>query len=155
METFFENREFEGRYEWLSLNMRDVLRGRKVIQFTLDPYCPQDFEMTAYTSSTTLSYGEIKTIHRDYTKYENFQINYKKMKRLQDRAKKDGRVPYLVCFFDDYKIVWDITDIDFEARKYTQYCTPTTAFYTKEKEESEQVWLTKEEALWSSINDKY
>ena len=143
--TFFENREYEGRYEWLSLNMKDIIKGKKTIHFTENPYEVYDFDMTA---TTTYSYGEIKTIHRDYTKYPNFQIDYKKLKALQYRAEKDDRIPYLVCFFDDYTIVWNVADINLEERKYNQFCTSTTAEYTHAKKEKDEVWLTIDEAIY-------
>lgn len=145
MDNFFTTREIEGRHEWLNLNMRDVLSGRKTIHFTTNPYELYDFDMTA---STTFSYGEIKTVHRDYFKYPNFQIDYKKLKALQELAKQDGRIPYLVCFFDDYTIVWSIADIDLEGRKYSQFCTSTTADYEKGKREKDEVWLTIDEAIY-------
>ena len=149
MDTFFITREFEGRADWININIRDILRGKKIIVFTQDDYDGVDFFMTAFTNSlATTSVGEIKTIHRNYTKYENFQIDYKKLKNLQDTAKLDNRIPYLVCFFDDYTIVWDITNINLEERKYNRYCTSTTANYEKGKREKEEVWLTKEESIW-------
>lgn len=148
MTNAFEAREDEGRVLWLTINLKDITRGRKTIHFTEDQFEVYDFDMTA---STRLSYGEIKTIHRPYTKYVNFQIDYNKLHSLKELALQDNRTPYLVCFFDDYNIVWDITDIDLEARKYTTYCTSTTAEnYEKGKREKTEVWLTKEEAIWSA-----
>ena len=151
MNTFFNTREIEGRYKWITLNMKDVLSGKKTIHYTEDPFEVYDFDMTA---STVLSYGEIKTVHRNYADYKNFQIDYKKVKSLQTRAQKDGRVPYLVCFFDDYTIVWDVSGIDLEERKYIKSCTSTTADYGKSKRDKDEVWLTIGEAIWSSINEK-
>lgn len=149
MDTFYTTREYEGRKKWLDINMNDVLRGKKNIVFTLDDFDTVDFLMTAFTGNkATTSIGEIKTIHRNYTKYDNFQIDYKKMKNLQDKAKNGGDIPYLVVFFDDYTVVWDITDIDLESRKYNQYCTSTTANYQKGRREKEEVWLVKEESIW-------
>lgn len=153
MDTFFTARECEGRLKWLNLNLKDVLTGNKCIKFTTDPYCPHDFEMTAWTSSVTLSYGEIKTIHRNYSNYPNFQIDYNKVKTLQDNSANDNRRAYVVGFFDDDTIVWDITDIDFEERRYKQYCTTTTADYEKGKKPKEEIWLVKEEAIYP-IKDK-
>lgn len=147
--TFFNTREHEGRYKWLSLNMRDILDGKKTIHYTSGDYDPYDFEMTA---TTVLSYGEIKTIHRNYEDYENFQIDYAKLKTLQDAAKKDSRIPYLVVFFNDWNIVWNIEDIDLEERKYTRNCTATTANYEKGKKEKEQVYVTITEAIWKKKN---
>lgn len=145
MNKFFNEREIEGRYKWLHLNIKGVLNGTKTIHFTDDPYELFDFDMTG---GTVLSYGEIKTVHRDYTKYDNFQIDYNKLKNLQTVSKEKNRTPYLVCFFDDYDVVWDITDIDLEERKYTTYCTSTTANYEKGKKEKEEVWLTIDEAIY-------
>lgn len=145
MDTFFNAREIEGRKEWLELNLLDILRGNKTIHFTDNPYELFDFDMTA---STVLSYGEIKTVHRPYTKYPNFQIDYNKLKNLQVISKQMDRVPYLVCFFEDYTIVWDITSIDLEERKYSQFCTSTTADYSKGKRKKEEVWLTIDEAIY-------
>lgn len=143
----FTQRENEGRYMWLIINLPDILSGKKTIHFTDNPYETYDFDMTAHS----LSYGEIKTIHRPYTKYVNFQIDYNKLHSLKEKAKEDNRIPYLVCFFDDYSIVWDLTKINLEERKYTTYCTSTTAEnYEKGKKEKQEVWLTKEEALWVS-----
>lgn len=143
----FEERENEGRIKWLSLNLNDILRGNKCVHFTRNPYAAYDFEMTAYTTEI-LSYGEIKTIHRNYTDYENFQIDYKKLKTLQDKAKEDNRTPYLVCFFNDWTLVWNIEDINLEERKYTKNCTSTTAEnYTKAKKEKVEVWLDDNKGL--------
>lgn len=147
---FFSTRENEGRHLWLNLNERDILSGKKTIHFTTGAFDTYDFDMTATTreDNDVLSYGEIKTVHRDYVKFPNFQIDYKKLKALQDLSKQDGRIPYLVCFFEDYTIVWDITDINLEERKYNQFCTSTMAEYTKGKREKEEVWLTIDEAIY-------
>lgn len=148
MNDFFNTRESEGRYNWLLVNIRDILRGKKCILFTDDPFCTYDFEMTAWTSSVTTSYGEIKTVHRDYALYPNFQIDYWKLKHLQEKCTKDNRIAYVVGFFTDCLLVWDITKIDLEERRYTQFCTSTTADYEKGKQEKEEVWLVKEEAIY-------
>ena len=147
MNNAFTAREDEGRYKWLTININNILKGKTTIHYTEDPYEVYDFDMTA----NSLSYGEIKTIHRDYTKYMNFQIDYNKLHALKQLSQENDRTPYLVCFFDDYNIVWDLTDIDLEERKYTTYCTSTTAEnYEKGKREKVEVWLTREEAIWSS-----
>ena len=145
MTTFFATREIEGRKKWLELNLSDILNGKKTVHFTDDPFCPYDFDMTA---TTTLSYGEIKTVHRNYNKYPDFQIDYIKVKTLQDISIKDSRRSYVVGFFDDETIVWDVTDMNLEERKYNQFCTSTTANYSKGKKEKEEIWLKKEEAIY-------
>lgn len=147
MNNAFTAREDEGRYKWLTININNILKGKTTIHFTEDPYEVYDFDMTA----NSLSYGEIKTLHRDYDDYENFQIDYKKLHSLKQLAQENDRTPYLVCFFNDYNIVWDLTDIDLEARKYIKNCTSTTVEgYQKGKVPKEEVWLTKEEAIWST-----
>lgn len=147
--AFFNDREMEGRKRWVEINLHEMLRGEKTIHFTTDPYELFDFDMTA---STVLSYGEIKTVHRDYARYPNFQIDYGKLRNLQDMARQMGRVPYLVCFFDDVDVVWDISGIDLESRRYKAWCTSTTADYGKARREKDEVWLTIDEAIWSHKN---
>ena len=151
---FFNKREIEGRNKWLTINLKDILLGKKCILFTTGA-CTYDFEMTAWTTTVTASYGEIKTVHRNFTQYPNFMIDYKKVKRLQDRAIKDGRLAYVVGFFEDYDLVWDVTNMDLEGRKYTQYCTSTTADYQKGKQEKEEIYLNFDEAIYKEeiIND--
>lgn len=144
---FFGTREYEGRMLWFELNRYDVLSGKKCIQFTQDEGCRYDFLMTAWTTSAK-SVGEIKTVHRDYYKYPNFQIDYLKVKILQDTAREHGRKAYVVGFFTDFTIVWDVTDMDLEPRRYKRFCTATTNNYCKGKKEKEEVWLTIDEAIY-------
>lgn len=141
----FEEREIEGRGKWLKMNYNAVLLGKKIIQFTEDKFNPVDFYMTAGTKT---SVGDIKTLHRDYMQYPDFQIDYIKLKEIKDRA-TDGRIPYLVVFFNDYHIVWDLSKIDIEERKHIVNCTATTAQnYNKGKKEKEEVCLTMQEAIY-------
>lgn len=146
--TFFSTREIEGRSKWFELNKREILLGKKAVVFTLDEFDGVDFFMTAYTTNTR-SIGEIKTVHRPYSKYPNFQIDYSKAKGVQEKAKAENSIPYVVGFFDDCTIVWDISNIDLEERRYIQYCTSTTADYQKGKKKKEEVWLLKEEAIYT------
>lgn len=144
--TKFLEREIEGRSKWQKVNEYDVLTGKKVIQFTKDTYDPVDFYMTAGTKT---SVGEIKTIHRNYTQYPDFQIDYKKLKEVKDKAKEDERLAYLVVFFDDYTMVWDLSKIDIEERKHMVNCTATTAQnYNKGVKEKMEVCLTMQEAIF-------
>lgn len=144
--TKFLERELEGRSKWQKVNEYDVLTGKKVIQFTKDTFDPVDFYMTAGTKT---SVGEIKTIHRNYMQYPDFQIDYKKLKEIKDKAKDDERLPYLVVFFDDYTMVWDLSKIDIEERKHMVNCTATTAQnYNKGVKEKMEVCLTMQEAIF-------
>lgn len=154
----FTEKEFEGREKWLKMNYNDIINGKKVVQFTSNAFDRADFYMTAYTKTKEekISVGEIKNINRDYEQYPNFQIDYSKIKEIKDIAEKEDRIPYLVAYFTDYSIVWDLARIpDIENRKYKQYCTSTTAVnYNKGKKEKEEIWLTKEEAIYVRKNQQ-
>lgn len=163
MEKFVKERETKGREKWFNLIKKDVQRGKKMIEFT--PFKDGiDFYMTAttgnnyiITSTTENNYveilGEIKDVHRSYyyKNYKTFQIDYWKLKKMQEEAALTGKRAYLVVFLTDYTIVWDITDINLEERKYIRLCTKTTGDYQEKVENKvpkEEVWLVKEEALW-------
>lgn len=148
----FEKREAEGRFQMLSLVMMDILRGDRAITFT--PITEHhDFDMTSFTPTIRTSKGEIKCIHRNYDDYPNFQIDYAKVRDLKVNAGKEGKTPYLICFFNDCSICWDLTNIDLDGRVYKQMCTRSTATdYSRGAVEKEEVWLTKEEAIWSREN---
>lgn len=146
MDTFFDTREAEGRIAYLNLNLADIVKGKKTIHFTEDKYEVYDFEQTAWTTSVE-SYGEIKTVHRPFRDYNDFQIDYNKVKKLQTLSQTEGRRGYIVGFFRECAVVWDITDMDLEGRRRDVNCTVTTADYGKKRVKTE-IGLTEKDAIY-------
>ena len=146
MDTFFDTREAEGRIAYLNLNLADIVKGKKTIHFTEDKYEVYDFEQTAWTTSVE-SYGEIKTVHRPFRDYNDFQIDYNKVKKLQTLSRTEGRRGYIVGFFRECAVVWDITDMDLEGRRRDVNCTVTTADYGKKRVKTE-IGLTEKDAIY-------
>lgn len=145
----FNRRENQGRLKWLNLNIKDILSGKKTIAFTQDPYCSYDMAMT----STTLFYGEIKDIHRSYSKYPNFQIDAMKIKKLEAACVEEDRRPLLIAFFEDYTIVWDTSKVDWTERVKPVECTSTTASnYTHGQKTKLETSFLKEEAIYVKQN---
>lgn len=141
----FNKRENEGRLKWLNLNINDILNGKKVIAFTEDKYCPYDMAMT----STTLSYGEIKDVHRAYSKYPDFMIDAAKIKKLEEACMEEDRTPLLIAFFDDCTIVWDTSKVDWTTRVKPVECTCTTASnYTHGQKTKLETRFTINEAIY-------
>lgn len=152
MDTFFDRREAEGRIAYLNLNIRDIVKGRKTIHFTEDPLEVYDFEQTAWTTSVE-SYGEIKTVHRPFRHYDDFQIDYKKAKNLQILSQAEDRRGYIVGFFTECVVVWDITEMDLESRARDVLCTSTTADYGKKRIKTE-IGLTEKDAIYVKNYDE-
>lgn len=142
----YEKCESVGRQKML------VLFGDKyIIRFTEGKYDVVDFFATALTLSRRTYVGDIKNYEdRPYSKFENYMIDYAKLKNIKDKADEDGRIPVLVCFFTDGTIVWDLRKVDFESEKEWRWVNKDGQHYGREKEYSCVTYLHKEEAKWTS-----
>lgn len=92
---------------------------------------------------------EVKNIHRPYRKFGNFQIDYEKIEALYDRANKKGYVPTLLCYFDDYRIMWRIDDLSIYTNRIADVrCTATTATnYGENKRDKRETYFYIDEAF--------
>ena len=147
----FTERENRGRIKLLKLFQAQIIAGRRVIRFTIDPYERYDFLMTSVTSTNReiISLGDIKDVNRRYDKFNNFQIDYDKLKNIVIEARKDDRTPLLVVFFEECVCIWDINYTDWQSRAKSVKCTSTTALnYHKGKTEKLETYLNKEEAVY-------
>lgn len=102
-----------------------------VYEFTKYKYDKLDSFATAYTTDKDLTYAvEIKfrEIPIDLYYDEGFIMEYNKYEALMEACTNSGYSPLYICYFNDGRIVWDITKIDnVEERWITKYCTKTTA----------------------------
>lgn len=88
------------------------------IVFSTDEYERFDFKATAETIARVITYvGEIKNINRDYSKFikdgkdGGFLIDYSKVKAVVEEAEKENRIPVLVVYFNDYRIIWNLSKV--------------------------------------------
>ena len=96
---------------------------REQFNFT-DLTSPIDFFATGITLSNSgeTSVGEIKNYDdpehpRNFYDYDDYMIDWLKLAKLRAIAKANNSRALLVVFFNDYTIVWDITDIDIDSRR--------------------------------------
>lgn len=124
------------------------------IVFTTDKMDKVDFYATGLTfnHSGDTYVGEIKNYddpnyHRSFKKFKNYMIDYWKLSYLITIAKAEGRTPLLIVYFDDYTIVWDISNIDIDSRRKWDWVNKDGQDYGK-KEYALMTYLYESEILW-------
>ncbi len=126
----------------------------QVIVFTVQKYDGIDFFSTGNTlSNSGITYvGEIKNYDdpnnpRPFKKYKNYMIDWSKLANLRAEALRRNSIPLLVVFFEDYTIVWDITNIDIDSRRKWEWVNKDGQNYGK-KEYQLMTYLYEKEILW-------
>lgn len=132
--------------------------------FTKDDTDRVDFYATAKTHTDITYVGDIKAYvnpkhPRSYDKYntENedngFMLDYDKLEAICNKA-KDGRRPILICLFEDYYIVWNLNKCNWESTRQMRWVNKDGQDYGREKEQKEQAYLYKKDAVLVIKNTK-
>lgn len=113
--TEYEKREKSGRERF-----RRDFGDRYIIEFTEDRFDKVDMYMTAATNSARTYVGEIKAYGdpqhpRNYTTYPDYMIDYDKLRTVKKIGLNEKRTPILACYFDDYRIIWDLNQVEWES----------------------------------------
>lgn len=110
----YEQKEQEGREMML-----DLLHTHYLIDFTTDLYDTVDFRMTAITHPDYIYVGDLKAyldpLHPRYlTKYEDYMIDYNKLREIKKKALNEERIPLLIGLFEDCLAVWNLNSTEWE-----------------------------------------
>ena len=153
---------------------RADLMGRKHFGEDFDPYYITagteddtdriDAYATARTNHNRTYAIEIKdytnTQHRrEYIKFIHngidygYQIDYDKIEYLTNISNEQGRIPILYVRFNDYTIVWDLSNIDWKSRAKMVSVNKDGQNYGKEKEYALQTYLYFNENRWYKLTD--
>lgn len=98
-----------------------------------------DAKATGLTRGETLVV-EIKDIRRPYTKHDKdgtdrgFLIDYDKLAYIEEVAKTEGRIPWVVAYFTDCVIIWNLFNTDWRKRGEMKDVNKEGINYGKEKE---------------------
>ncbi len=150
-----EMAEIRGRYKTLKR-----FGGVWHIVFTIDQFNAIDFYATASTLYGIVTIvGEIKNYDnpdhpRPFTKFDNYMIDYGKLRNLKARAKALNAIPLLIVFFDDYTILWDLTEIDTDSRTSWEWVNKDGQNYGCEEELQEMTYLYESEILCKETREQ-
>lgn len=103
-------------------------------------------------------YGEIKTYRnpkypRIHSKFKDFQIDYDKLDAVETKAKENGFVPLLVCFFTDCLMIWRLDTIDWRStRKDDVEVNVYGGLYGIKKEYEPQAYLNFKDAIYTNFD---
>lgn len=144
MSNFFQERENEGR------NKFEKMFQGYTYTFTEEPYERYD----AFLQGKNQDYDyvvEIKNVHRDFKKYDDFTVDSSKIESIKSVAKEKDTHALLCGFFDDYTVVWDVTYLEPEVSD--MWCTSTTADYEHGSRLKKMAHLTENNATYIKKND--
>jgi len=100
-------------------------------EFTQNKFDRLDCFSTAHTPNKDITYAnEIKFrgIPIDLYYDDGFILEYNKYEALMEAHTNSGYCPLYICYFNDGRIVWDITKLNnVEDRWIMKWCTKTTA----------------------------
>lgn len=85
---------------------------------------------------------------RNSDKFSNYQIDYDKLDNLEKKAKEKNSTPLLMVFFSNELVVWNINRCDWKSTKKTVKVNKIGGRYGAEKEETEQVYLLLDDAIY-------
>lgn len=133
---------------------------RQHILFTMGRYEGVDFFSTGITESNSgkTYVGEIKNYDnpnhpRNFKDYDDYMIDWSKLLLLKATARGRNSIPLLVVFFNDYTIVWDLTEIDIDSRRELRTVNKDGQNYG-EKETQLMTYLYENEILWKETRQE-
>lgn len=90
------------------------------IEYTEKDFDNVDLYMTAVTNPSRTYVGEIKAYinhehPRPYSKYEDYMIDYDKLRHIKKIGMNENRIPILTAYFSDYCLVWDLHTTKWES----------------------------------------
>lgn len=144
-----EKKELEGRYAAKMRHSADTY-----YEFTKGKYEKYDALGTGYSKEYEIMcelLEEFKTyndpLHKRFLngtelkKYPDFQLDFKKPEAMCKKAKEDGRIPLLRCFFWDYEVAWDLNKTDWRNAAWNRETTTSGIEYERGTEISLQAHL--------------
>lgn len=122
------------------------------IEYTKGEYDNADLYMTATTDPSRTYVGEIKaylnpTHPRPYTKYEDYMIDYDKLRHIKKIGLNENRIPILTAYFSDYCLVWDLNQTKWETTA-TWECVNCKGVDYGKKETELMAHLKMEDAIY-------
>ena len=156
------NNEKSKKCESVGRRITEEMFGFKYLfYFTQDPYKRHDF-VAISKNGFEMIIGDIKCYRNpEYPRYHNmsrgiiypdFQLDYKKLKKITDLANEAEGTPIIIAHFTDVTMVWDLNKCDWKNRVRWAKCNDTGVDYGKEKTESKQSYLKFEEAIYIKDN---
>lgn len=96
-------------------------------------------------------YGDIKNL-RYSDKFKDYMIDYDKLKNLTELSKTHNSKPFLICFFSNELVVWDLNKTNWDSTGEWRWVNKEGLNYGKEKEYSFMAFLKLEDAIYRNKN---
>lgn len=89
---------------------------------------------------------------RNHDKFNDYQIDYKKLEEITKKARMLGATPLLVVFFSDQLMIWDLDKIDWQTTKQDVLTNTRGGNYGIKKSIEPQAFLNLKQAFYINKN---
>ena len=114
-----------------------------------------DFIMFTFDNKTYA--GDIKAYRdnnhpRPHNKFKDYQVDYKKLVAITNKARNINAIPLLVVFFSDQLMIWNLDAVDWQSTKKDVATNAKGGNYGQYKTIEPQAFLNLEQAYY--VNNK-
>lgn len=89
---------------------------------------------------------------RPHNKFKDYQVDYKKLQAITDKASRINATPILAVFFTDQLMIWDLNTVDWQSTKKDVATNAKGYDYGNKKTIEPQAFLNLEQAYY--VNNK-
>lgn len=151
LKEFVDEKEKNGRNL-----LKDVFKTNKYSIYFAD-YQNEEVDFIMFSKEGEIYAGDIKTYRdinnlRPHNKFKDYQVDYKKLLAITEKAHKINAIPLLVVFFSDQLMIWNLDMVDWQTTKKDVWTNAKGGNYGQYKTLEPQAYLYFEQAYY--VNNK-
>lgn len=120
-------------------------------------YQNEEVDFIMFTFDNKIYAGDIKAYRdnnhpRPHNKFKDYQVDYKKLVAITNKARSINAIPLLVVFFTDQLMIWNLDAVDWQSTKKDVATNAKGGNYGQYKTIEPQAFLNLEQAYY--VNNK-
>lgn len=120
-------------------------------------YQNEEVDFIMFTFDNKIYAGDIKAYRdnnhpRPHNKFKDYQVDYKKLVAITNKARSINAIPLLVVFFSDQLMIWNLDAVDWQSTKKDVATNAKGGNYGQYKTIEPQAFLNLEQAYY--VNNK-
>lgn len=120
-------------------------------------YQNEEVDFIMFTLDNKTYVGDIKAYRdnehpRPHNKFKDYQVDYKKLVAITDKARRINAIPLLVVFFSDQLMIWNLDMVDWQSTKKDVWTNAKGGNYGQYKTIEPQAFLNLEQAFYINKN---
>jgi len=136
--------------------LKDVFKPNDYSIYFAD-YQKEEVDFIMFSKEGKIYAGDIKTYRdvnnpRPHNKFKDYQVDYKKLLAITEKAHKINGIPLLVVFFSDQLMIWNLDMVDWQSTKKDVLTNAKGGNYGQSKTLEPQAFLNLEQAYYINKN---